>query len=253
MRRKEPLLFVATVFILVSLSCSNPISDYFSTQTAILQTATATMWTPTPTNTPTDTPTDTPTNTPTLTPTPEYLYMDDFDDPASGWNESSDSFAQLEYFDGGYRMKLKQASYFIWSISPLKKSFSDFRLEVDVKKIGGPDNGEFGVIARYHDRLNFYAFLVSNDGEGIIFKYEDGDYEGLSSDRLEDIQGVHPDALNHLAVLCRGEELELYVNGELVLSATDTSFRDGDLGLLVGNLDIAGADFLFDNFYLFPA
>jgi hypothetical protein len=69
---------VAVFLILSSLSCTNPITRYFSTQTAIMETATATMWTPTPTNTPTFTPTFTPTETPTytLTPTPDNRFYE---------------------------------------------------------------------------------------------------------------------------------------------------------------------------------
>jgi hypothetical protein len=252
MRRKEPLVFVIVLFVLISLSCTNPITSYFSTQTAVMETATATMWTPTPTFTPTNTPTNTPTHTPTFTPTPEYLYMDDFENPDSGWDEESDSFITYEYSDGGYRMKLKESNYFVWSFAPTKKNFSDFRLEVDATKIGGPDNSEFGVIARFEDRENFYVFLVSNDGEGVIFKYEDGEYTGLSNDVLESIDGVNGDELNHIAVVCSGRDLELYVNDELVLSASDSAFKNGDVGLVIGNLKVAGADVLFDNFYIYP-
>jgi hypothetical protein len=97
MNRKTPLVFVFAMFVIASLSCTNPITRYFSTQTAVMETATATMWTPTPTNTPTSTPTPTPTQTPTstLTPTPdnrfyekgggiEYSYI-----PPTGWRKSA--------------------------------------------------------------------------------------------------------------------------------------------------------------------
>ncbi len=67
---KKAVFAVGFMLFAASMACSNPITDYFSTRTAVMQTATATMWTPTPTNTPTSTPTNTPTNTPTDTPSP---------------------------------------------------------------------------------------------------------------------------------------------------------------------------------------
>jgi hypothetical protein len=70
MSSKKAVLAVGFILLIASLACSNPITDYFSTQTAVMQTATATMWTPTPTNTPTITPTPTSTFTPTVTPSP---------------------------------------------------------------------------------------------------------------------------------------------------------------------------------------
>lgn len=78
MSSKKAIIAVGLVLFAASLACTNPISSYFSTQTAVMQTATATMWTPTPTNTPTNTPTSTPTNTPTetLTPTPDNRFYE---------------------------------------------------------------------------------------------------------------------------------------------------------------------------------
>ncbi len=78
MHNKKAVLAVVFVVFLASISCTNPITTYFSTQTAVMETATATMWTPTPTNTPTFTPTLTPTETPTntLTPTPDNRFYE---------------------------------------------------------------------------------------------------------------------------------------------------------------------------------
>jgi hypothetical protein len=73
--RSAPL-WVAAALWLASMACSNPIQSYYATRDSNRSTATATMWTPTPskTNTPrptrTHTPTVTQTRTPTNTPTP---------------------------------------------------------------------------------------------------------------------------------------------------------------------------------------
>lgn len=64
------LLPAVMVFSLISLACSNPITNFLSTRTAVMKTATATQFTPTPTNTATSTPTSTPTATLTPSPTP---------------------------------------------------------------------------------------------------------------------------------------------------------------------------------------
>jgi hypothetical protein len=71
-KTRTALVSLVAVLGLSFLACSNPIANYFSTRTAFLQTATATVWTPTPTrtSTPTPTPTSTETPTPTATDTP---------------------------------------------------------------------------------------------------------------------------------------------------------------------------------------
>lgn len=56
--------------MVLSTSCENPIQSYLNTQTALMETATATLWTPTSTNTLTNSPTPTRTITPTKTITP---------------------------------------------------------------------------------------------------------------------------------------------------------------------------------------
>ncbi len=78
MSSKKAVFAAGLVLFAASLACTNPITSYFSTRTAVMQTATATMWTPTPTDTPTETPTPTstftPTNSPTPTKDPRYYY-----------------------------------------------------------------------------------------------------------------------------------------------------------------------------------
>ena len=78
MHSKKAILAVMFVLYAASMACTNPIASYFSTRTAVMETATATMWTPTPTNTPTATPTPTATATPTntLTPTPDNRFYE---------------------------------------------------------------------------------------------------------------------------------------------------------------------------------
>ncbi len=109
MSMKKAVLAVALVLFLASLSCTNPITIYFSTQTAIMETATATMWTPTPTNTPTSTPTPTPTKTPTrtLTPTPDNRFYETGGDvnysyvPPIDWRKSKGSNGLYEWSGAG--------------------------------------------------------------------------------------------------------------------------------------------------------
>ncbi len=252
MIRKVSVIFVIGLFVLVSLSCSNPITNYFSTQTAVMETATATMWTPTPTYTPTNTPTNTPTDTPTASPTPDFLYSEDFDDPDSGWYEAEDDVVLFEYSDGGYRMKVKTPRIIARTLSPEEADYSDVKIEVDGTKIGGPKHSELGLIARYVDKNNFYVFLISTDGMAQIQKKENGTYSGISSKSMKSVDGINADTLNHIVAVCDGDKLELYANGNLVASATDDSFREGQIGLVVGTADLGGADILFDNLFVRP-
>jgi len=52
---------------------------------------------------------------------------------------------------------------------------------------------------------------------------------------------------NHIQVICDGPRLALIVNGEFIAEVYDSTFIDGDIGLIVGSFDIPGVDIWFDN------
>jgi hypothetical protein len=209
------------------------------------------MWTPTPTNTPTSTPTNTPTFTPTFTPTPDFLYADDFSDSSSGWQVTNTSNVLRAYYQGGYRINIKVANIYAWSNPKPAKIFSDLRIEVDATKLAGPEQNDFGVLCRYQNGDNFYGLEISSEGLALIYKQDNGQYVGLSSAQFEAADGINPgESLNKIVGVCNGDTLELYVNDNLVASTTDSTFTEGQIGLLVGNFDTPGADILFDNLFV---
>jgi hypothetical protein len=61
------------------------------------------------------------------------LFGDDFSDPNSGWDESSDSISSNGYVDGGYSIGVDVADYCSWAT--VYRTFSDLSVEVDAQKI----------------------------------------------------------------------------------------------------------------------
>ena len=53
---------------------------------------------------------------------------------------------------------------------------------------------------------------------------------------------------NHIEGDCIGNTLTLYVNGTLLMTATDSSFSSGDVGLIAQAFSTGGVDMLFHNF-----
>jgi hypothetical protein len=103
MSSKKAVFTTGLVLFAASLACTNPITSYFSTQTAVMQTATATMWTPTPTYTPTLT--STPTSTPTPTVDPRYYFetagrVNFAYIPPDGWKKMSVDGIDLRAWSG---------------------------------------------------------------------------------------------------------------------------------------------------------
>ncbi len=179
------------------------------------------------------------------------LFSDDFSSANSGWDQVQEDDVVTDYANGGYRIYVNEVNYDMWA-NPYKSFLGDVRIEVDATKIGGSDDNDFGVICRYQDTDNFYFLMISSDGYAAIGKYEGGNNQLISADNMQKVDGINPGAAtNHLRADCIGSELKLYVNGNLVATATDSSFTSGDVGLMAGTFDTAGTDILFDNFYVY--
>ena len=177
----------------------------------------------------------------------KVLFADDFSDSDSGWPRRSDETAITDYAQGGYRIWVNDSQVDIWGRPGL--DVGDAIIEVEATALGGPQDNDFGLICRHEDNQNLYFFEISSDGYAIIGMYRAGEWEGLSSDKYQSSDAIlQGEATNHLRAECVGSSLRLYVNGELVAEANDSTLEHGDVGLLAGTFDEPGTDILFDNF-----
>jgi hypothetical protein len=182
------------------------------------------------------------------TPLPNAIYADDFSNPESGWETWTDANGSfVAYQNNGLRILVKDQQFDYWS-RPGKR-FADARIEVDAIKLAGPNDNDLGLICRYQDRNNFYAFLISSDGYTGIIKVEDGKYNGLNGSELAYSQSIRQgEALNHLQAECIGQTLTLAVNGQVVAQAQDAGFAAGEVGVIAGTNAKPDVDVFFDNF-----
>jgi len=175
------------------------------------------------------------------------LFRDDFSDTSSGWDRVDAAEGVTDYANGGYRIFVDQTEHDYWANPGLV--FGDVQVEVDATKAAGPDDNDFGVICRYQDSDNFYSFLISSDGYYSTTKVANGTQEFLGSDNWLPTDAVNQgNATNRVRADCIGSSLTLWANGQLVHSASDSSFTTGDVGLIAGTFSEAGTDILFDNF-----
>jgi hypothetical protein len=182
------------------------------------------------------------------TPRANVVYEDDFSNPSSGWETWADANGSfVAYQNGGLRVLVKDKQFDYWS-RPGKR-FSDARIEVDAVKIAGPNDNDLGLICRYQDKNNFYAFLITSDGYAGILKVDEGKYKVISGTQLNAAPAVRQgEALNHLQADCIGQSLVLKVNGQVAAQAQDAGFSAGEVGVMAGTNANPGVDAFFDNF-----
>ncbi len=185
----------------------------------------------------------------TVVPTADtgILFQDDFSSTSSGWDRATYDYGETDYVDGGYHILVDTDYSSVWANPGI--SASDVIVEVDGSKRSGVDDNEYGVICRYQDEGNFYAGSVSSDGYYAIIKIENGEfgYVGAESMLPSDLIALGS-AANRVRLDCVGSTLTLYVNGSLLVSATDSSFSSGDVGVYAGSFATPGIDIFFDNF-----
>lgn len=178
------------------------------------------------------------------------LFQDDFSNTSSGWDQASGDNGSTDYNNGTYRIYVKTSQYDAWA-NPSKTFGANMVVEVDAARTAGPEANDFGVLCRYTQQeggiFNFYYFIIGSDGYAAIYKMVDSTATALAEDT--GVSAVKASKTNHLRAVCQGSNLTLYVNGQKVLSATDSDISgSGDAGLIAGTFDTAGTDVTFDNF-----
>lgn len=176
------------------------------------------------------------------------LMVDNFTDPLSGWKVwVGEDGSSIDYSNGSLRIFVNQAQFDYWSVAG--KNYENVHLESDVKKGDGPDDNDYGLICRYQNQDNFYAFVISSDGYAGIIKVKDGAYQVLSGESLQYSEAIRRGQdQNRLQAICAGTALTFSVNGIELFTVTDSEFTSGDVGVIAGAYDTAGVEILFDNF-----
>jgi hypothetical protein len=177
----------------------------------------------------------------------KILYKDDFSDPTSGWDQTLGFDGESNYYNGSYRIVVKDINKDIWANPGL--DFSDASIAVDATKVAGPDQNDFGLICRYKNPDNYYFFIISSEQYYSIGKYRNGERFIISESPPKQNDKINPgNDKNHIRADCVGNQLTLYVNNVKLVQVTDSDFPSGDVGLIAGTFDLPGVEILFDNF-----
>jgi len=179
------------------------------------------------------------------------VFADDFSGTDGGWTQTStDSGSSVAYSHEGLEFNINESEKDYWSTR--NGEYGNIGVGVDASKLGGPDDNTFGVICRYKDPGNYYAFLISSDGYYGILKVKDSTYTLLSGKNMDYDAGiVRGRGTNRVLGICSQDELGLFVNGKLLTIVQDPDLTEGKIGLIAGTTSSPGTDILFDNLILY--
>jgi hypothetical protein len=152
---------------------------------------------------------------------------------------------------GRLLVRVPEEELFRWATLDTGEVYKDFYVEVEAEPLEGPADGMLGLIFRYADADNFYAFLTSADGYYALIAFVDGEVERLVD--WAETDALDPGGENLLGVLAVGRELAIFANDEELDRVTDRSLAEGDIALLAGTNAEAGLEVAFDNFTLWAS
>jgi len=175
------------------------------------------------------------------------LFADDFTRQTGGWRTHEDRLSFVGYTQDGFRLWVDLPNYQVWSRPGI--NFKDTHIYTRVQKLAGPNDNLMGVMCRYQNDGNYYAFVISSDGYYGIIKKQANVQSLLGAEQMGFNEAIHHDnAVNEILAICQEDQLLLFVNEVKLLQVSDTTFSHGDVGMIAGNRDQPGVDIRFDYF-----
>ena len=162
------------------------------------------------------------------------------------WDKPNES--AVSFFEGGLIMIVDKPNLDI--ITTNNVSYPNVIIQTTAEKRYGSNNNAYGIVCRYLNDRNYYAFLISSDGYYGIVKVIDGEFKLLSSENMEFDESIHRDGeKNIISAKCNGSSLTLSVNEIEKINVIDGDHRAGKTGLITGSFsEVDEIAVLFDNF-----
>lgn len=172
------------------------------------------------------------------------IYTADFATWFSGTESAPFPFrAGFESASGEYRLALTDArrGYVYYRSVPDGRTFGDFRLDIDARRVAGPDNGVYGVVFRIQppvagaSTFERYNFTVTPEGFYSLNLIKTDGTATIVAPRAASPAINKEDAVNRLTVIARGTQITLAINGQTIGTFSGPVAGPGGVGVYVGN------------------
>jgi len=171
-------------------------------------------------------------------------YEEDFSDPESGWEVEKGAGYSYGYVDGEYFCREEEKNYMVRGSYP-QLEFDDFTYQAECRQVEGDPENEYGLIFRQSDK-DYYKFGITGDGYYHLSLRKDGAWTKVV-DWAESKAIKRGDQVNVLKVVCAGQDISLYINGEHVKTVQDNGLSKGVIGLFAGGWENVPTEARFDN------
>ena len=164
------------------------------------------------------------------------IYEDDFSSNL-GWLEKSQDGREYYLKDEVYHAIVPSGFQSVWAPGKFLSQLGDFSLEVDLSRVSGPQDSEYGITFKIGDTGQSGYILVSHEGQAYFWKNEG---QGTYVNSIEVFEGpitTSPgESLNEieLRVERQGVKWKVSVNDSPVISASDTAEPLTEIGFVVG-------------------
>ncbi|WP_408011291.1 family 16 glycoside hydrolase [Pseudalkalibacillus sp. A8] len=112
----------------------------------------------------------------------------------------------------------------------------DFSLETDISL--ADQNGDAGVLFRVNSAVpgtdnvkGYYAGVTANGTGSVFLGRMDNNWNELKRSAVT----IEPNTSYHLKVTAVGDKIQVYMNNDLVLEQTDSTYTEGDIGVRIYN------------------
>jgi hypothetical protein len=178
------------------------------------------------------------------------ILRDDFSSSSSGWGTGTDSNSSVEYANGGLQFIVYSGYYITWS-NPDLQDYQNVHVDVSVKNDSPDPLAIFGIICHEQATQSFYYLGVAADGYYTISRSVVGEDDVSFTNGTSEAIPATGSGPFTIGADCGAGNLALYVNGQQIASAQDSTFTTGKVGLFAWTDEQAnGANVIFDDFVM---
>lgn len=146
-------------------------------------------------------------------------------------NTSSDGKAGCQFTGGTYHAVELDPRYFYYCVAK-NTTFSDFTYQVEMTIVKGDAGGIGFRLDQTSGQLTGYFVFISTKGDYWMTSYDGNSSKQVVSGTSTAIKtGLNQS--NVIAVVARGDTLELYVNEQFITRVVDNTYSQGQIGVTV--------------------